>query len=271
MKFVIFNISAAGSSILINILDEKILKEAPYAEKLSSMKNVVDYNYILVPLVSLREDQQYNIDKNYIRLSSQVDITEEEIYSIYRYFKDREPDFNFQDYSISFDILNIIDSKDLDIFYTDGSYKDATKTASYACCKLLETDKNKEILMDDFSKTLYSYDMKTNSIPNGTNNIGELTGLKIASENFGGNTYQVIISDSIYSIKSFREWYYNWKNNGFRNAANKEIANKDLIESTYSSLNNKNKIVLFKWTRGHNKDYFNELCDKTAKKAAGVI
>ncbi|KAH8598064.1 ribonuclease H-like domain-containing protein [Bisporella sp. PMI_857] len=39
-----------------------------------------------------------------------------------------------------------------------------------------------------------------------------------------------IHSDSRYAIGCMTEWIYKWRSNGWRNAAGREVANKDLIE-----------------------------------------
>ena len=40
----------------------------------------------------------------------------------------------------------------------------------------------------------------------------------------------IILSDSTYGIKCFREWIYSWQKNRYRTFNNKPIKNKELIE-----------------------------------------
>ena len=55
-------------------------------------------------------------------------------------------------------------------------------------------------LYDDFTGRNFKFDAFAGKIENGTNNIGELTAIKVAIENFGNKKYQMIISDSIYGL-----------------------------------------------------------------------
>ena len=130
----------------------------------------------------------------------------------------------------------------------------------------------KDGLLDDFTGKKFIFDAFSGTIKEGTNNIGELTAIKIAIENFNNKTFQLIISDSIYGIKSYREYIHVWKNNGYKTYSKKEIKNKDLIIETYEELKEvqKNKIVLLKWTKGHDQNSFNEKCDELAKKELGI-
>lgn len=82
--------------------------------------------------------------------------------------------------------------------------------------------------------------------------------------------FQVVISDSEYGLKCIREWYYNWKANGFKTYSKKPIANKDLICSIFDKISDFQKMIFFKWVKGHNKNSFNELCDIEAKAALDI-
>jgi len=171
---------------------------------------------------------------------------------------------------MSLDVISIIDSINVDIIYSDGSSSKNNAAAGYGVCKLLEESTNGTY--DSFTGKFWTYTTYSGRIENGTNNIGELSGVKAAIINSGEKPIQIIISDNIYSIKSFREYVYTWKNNGWLAYNKKPIKNKELIQEIYSELSKKSseKIILFKWTKGHAGDSFNEICDKIAKKESGV-
>jgi ribonuclease HI len=172
---------------------------------------------------------------------------------------------NISDISFIISPLTIIEEDKLAISYSDGSFKKTTNQASYGCVRLLnESDSG---LVDDFTGKKFEYQELSGVIENGTNNIGELTGIKVVIENFSDSKFQLIISDSQYSIKCFREWFYTWRKNNWKTYAKKDILNKDLIIGISELLENSKKCVFFKWVKGHNSNSFNEVCDKLAKEA----
>ena len=66
-----------------------------------------------------------------------------------------------------------------------------------------------------------------------TNNRAELFAIYVALHNYSSfsETNEIIIySDSEYSIKSLTVWGKNWRNNGWKTSARKDVKNKDLIE-----------------------------------------
>ena len=170
-------------------------------------------------------------------------------------------------FNFSFDVCFIIDSSKMDIFYTDGSSDGKKGRSGFATIKLGNT--NDDGVYDKFSDSKREYSLWYGHIDDGTNNIGELYGIKTAVDNFGNNQFQVIISDSDYSIKSFREWYENWYKNNFIGSYHREILNRDIIENVGETIRKSNKIVVFKWVKAHSKkdkNELNDLCDEYAKK-----
>ncbi len=269
MKFIMCNIHVNDDLILESIFDQKILKEVAFnakvVSKLPGNKKKVSYDFVLIPLVELKqkEESQVLLEKElFFRTTSSTTLTNEIMHSITTALDVGE---DIKSEKISIDVIAIVDSSNFGIMYTDGSFKKVTSEASYAVYKLLNEDSNG--ILDNFTNKKFSYMEFSEKIPEGTNNIGELTGLKVAIENFDDSKYQVIISDSEYGIKCFREWYYTWKDNNFRNYAKKQIMNKDLIVNIHDKIISSKKIVLFKWIKGHNDDTFNEMCDELAKKA----
>lgn len=266
MKYILFNISVLGGNMVETEMD-KILKETPFAIKDGIKGQRMDYSYILIPVENADlEDEEFLVNQGFQQKITGV-FSNDELYSLFKLLKP----IIYKNFVFTIDIINNkLTSDSFNILYTDGSFKKATGKSSYACCQLIESVEGRDQLTDCFSGKTFSYNAFNGIIDDSTNNIGELTGIKVASEHFGERQYQIIISDSEYSIKSFREWYYTWERNDFKNYAKKPIKNEQLIKDTFKSLHDKNKIVLFKWTHGHNDDVFNEKCDELAKSVLGI-
>lgn len=253
MKYFLLTIYANKSTLLEDLLDNNILKEYGFFAKFNG-QNLI-YDNILIPYIDEVEDEDFILNKHLINTNDKYK------YSIYSVFKDA------LSYSINFQVLRDIDDTSFDIFYTDGSYSKNNDIASYGCCKLLE--ESEDGIEDYFTKKKFTYKTFNGQVTPATNNVGELTGIKIAVNNFSDKQYQLVISDSIYSIKCFREWIYNWKQNGYKGSNKKEIKNKDLIISTFEDIKKSGKTIIFKWTKGHAGDNFNEICDQLAKQISG--
>ncbi len=78
-----------------------------------------------------------------------------------------------------------------------------------------------------------------------------------------------VMSDSTYVVNCFRDrWWAKWQRNGWRNAARKPVANRDLWEPLVELVTSRN--VTFGWVKGHGGDRFNDLVDRLAVEAAGT-
>lgn len=269
MKYVLVNLECEASSALESLLDDQVLKEFAYSSKYKTPK--LAYNNILLPVKNVdKTDQAFLLNeqkvKQHIVYHQGIDYSEDIIYSLFLVFSL----ILEKSKSLSLDIGQELSDEQIGISYTDGSFSKNQTSAAYACCKLL--NESPDGLLDDFTGKKFIFDAFSGTIKEGTNNIGELTAIKIAIENFNNKTFQLIISDSIYGIKSYREYIHVWKNNGYKTYGKKEIKNKDLIIETYEELKEvqKNKIVLLKWTKGHDQNSFNEKCDELAKKELGI-
>ena len=268
-QYLLVNAVFEKSSLLESLLDDTILKEYAYGSKYKDPN--LEYDYILIPLILCDEtDQEFalNYYKLAQRITQQVGISysEDVYYSLFKVFKDALD----KSKSMSLTILDCIDEDKIGISYTDGSFSKNNETAAYACCTLLTEDANG--LLDDFTGRNFKFEAYSGKIENGTNNIGELTAIKEATKHFGDKKYQMIISDSIYGIKTYREYIHVWKNNGYKAYNKKPIKNKELIVETQDMLNEarNEKIILLKWTKGHANNSFNEKCDEMAKKELGI-
>ena len=175
-------------------------------------------------------------------------------------------------------IKRIIPAELLKLYYSDGSItkNDGSNHASYAVAELMyDLTNNCNNLSESMTGLKYSYNIYTEVIPNGTNNIGELSGLhraiKESIKNTDTDDIIVITCDSEYSIRSMREYILNWVKNDFKSNG-RDIKNIELIKSMWNDLQElvDNRIAAIRWIKGHSNDPFNELCDSEAKKVLGL-
>lgn len=268
-KYILVNLSYTTNSQVESVMDERILKEVPYSAKYKLDNNITEYHNILLEKMSYQQDEEWTryievLLKGLNNFRGDIDAQ----YTLYTILK---PILKLPVKALSIMVIGTFTDDKFGIFYTDGSSSKNKDAASYGCCKLLNESSTGEY--DDFTNKKYEYETFSGTISNGTNNVGELTGIKIALNNLNDKPYQIIISDSGYSIKTFREYIYTWRKNGYKTYSNKEIKNKDLIISSYSDMEDqwkRGKIILYKWTKGHANNPFNEICDKLAKEKLGI-
>lgn len=132
--------------------------------------------------------------------------------------------------------------------WTDGACK-SNGTGGRAGWGVLFRFKDKEYAMSGF-------------VENGTNNIGEMTAAIKALQAIDNKKLSVeLISDSQYVIKGCTEWKDGWIRKNY-----KDVKNSDLWRELHAEVEKFNSIV-FKFVRGHNGDYGNEIVDKLASSA----
>lgn len=275
-KYLITNFTFYGSSVIENAVDIA-LKNLGYSMKTSIKGTKYDYTYVLVPINTDIENLEL---EELVRTKIGPVCKEDWVKSLVSFLM--TIDFDLSNVKFTITPQRTISTDEFGIIYTDGSFKKPTKQASYGCCKI-RTDKtineNTVLLKDYFSDKLLPFEPISGVVEDGTNNIGELTGLRTAVANFNDSPFQIIISDSEYALKIFREYYHVWKNNGFRTYAGKPIANEQLVKDTYQDIINTGKLVFYKWTKGHEKltedditreFTFNDACDILAKTALGL-
>jgi len=266
MRYILLDFSSEMSSVLEDLLDNDILKEAAFTAKYKTPS--LSYNNILVPLNSDVEVPETTLflTKQHVTQWQNVSYDDSIYKSIYAMFKKLITEHS--DSNFTFTICNILDSSKFGIAYTDGSCT-RENVAGWAYCKL--TDISPEGNYDPFSKERFLHEEFSGLITEGTNNIGELTAIKVAVEHFDEKPYQIIISDSIYGIKAFREYIHVWKNNGYKTFSKKPIKNDALIKETYKEMKEiNNKLIFLKWTKGHADSAFNNICDTLAKSQSGA-
>jgi ribonuclease HI len=110
------------------------------------------------------------------------------------------------------------------------------------------------------AKELYGHEPET------TNNRMELTaaleGLKALNE----PCEVEVKTDSEYVKNGITAWVAGWKRNGWRTAAKKPVANRELWEALDEQV--ARHTTKWVWTKGHADDDENNRCDELAQKAA---
>ena len=82
----------------------------------------------------------------------------------------------------------------------------------------------------------------------------------------------IVVSDSTYVVNCFRDrWWEGWRRRGWRNAAGKPVANRDLWEPLVEAVVDGSRQVRFEWVKGHSSDPMNDRVDLLATEAAAEV
>ena len=100
---------------------------------------------------------------------------------------------------------------------------------------------------------------------NTTNNIMELTAVIESLKNLNKPCELIITTDSKYVKNGITEWIHNWKKNGWRTAAKKEVKNKMLWIELDSLIQIHS--ITWDWVKGHSGHPENERADLLANVA----
>ena len=100
---------------------------------------------------------------------------------------------------------------------------------------------------------------------NTTNNIMELTAVIESLKNLNKPCELIITTDSKYVKNGITEWIHNWKKNGWRTAAKKEVKNKELWIELDSLIQIHS--ITWDWVKGHSAHHDNERADLLANVA----
>ena len=103
------------------------------------------------------------------------------------------------------------------------------------------------------------------SSKNTTNNIMELTAVIESLKNLKKPCELIITTDSKYVKNGITEWIHNWKKNGWRTAAKKEVKNKELWIELDSLIQIHS--ISWNWVKGHSGHPENERADLLANVA----
>jgi len=80
----------------------------------------------------------------------------------------------------------------------------------------------------------------------------------------------LVVSDSTYVVNCFRDrWWEGWRRRGWRTAAGKAVANRDLWEPLIGLVVDSGRSVRLSWVKGHAGDAMNDRVDRLALEAAG--
>lgn len=105
--------------------------------------------------------------------------------------------------------------------------------------------------------------------PSTTNQRMEITAVLRALESLAGPI--LLKSDSTYVVNCFRDrWWEGWRRRGWRNAAGKPVANRDLWEPLLALALDPARGVRFDWVKGHSGDMMNDRVDMLATEAAAT-
>ena len=142
--------------------------------------------------------------------------------------------------------------------YTDGSCKSMARTTFGGWAFVVIQD----------SKEVYC---ATGSEVNTTNQRMELEAIKSALDYIKtvrrANERVVVYSDSAYAINCYtQEWYTRWQWNNWTNAKGDEVANQDLWIDIIPYFDN--FWYHFSKVKGHDKNYWNNECDRLAQMKA---
>ena len=131
--------------------------------------------------------------------------------------------------------------------YTDGACSGNPGIGGWGVVIL---DNNKEVLLN-------GGDQQT------TNNKMELTAAIKALEYFEVKQDLIINTDSKYVKDGIESWIKNWKKNGWKTSAKKEVKNKELWIRLDDLINKHN--VVWVWVKGHAGNKYNDKADSLAR------
>ncbi|AGH32146.1 Rnase H [Vibrio phage 11895-B1] len=106
-------------------------------------------------------------------------------------------------------------------------------------------------------------------IPDGTNNISELTACILALEALKEPCKVTLHTDSQYCIKSMTQWLSGWKSRGWMTANKGAVKNVDLIKRLDQLC--QTHCVEWVWVKGHSGVFYNEKADELACKASASL
>ena len=110
------------------------------------------------------------------------------------------------------------------------------------------------------------------SLPEGTNNIGELLGLLYAITDHADVTELIIQADSKYAIDTYSSWMDGHRRRGWETSAKKPVANRDILERLIAARDARRASgmpdVVLEHVRGHSGHRLNSWADERAVRAS---
>jgi Ribonuclease HI len=106
------------------------------------------------------------------------------------------------------------------------------------------------------------------SIPDGTNNIGELLGLLHAIRDHADVRELIVQADSMYAINTYTTWMDGHRRRGWVTSAKKPVANRDILEQLIAVRDARRAAglpdVVLEHVRGHTGHRLNSWADERA-------
>ena len=133
--------------------------------------------------------------------------------------------------------------------YTDGACRGNPGKGGWGC--FIKYPNNKE-------EQLYGGELET------TNNRMELTAAIKGIEFISPENDIALYTDSTYVRNGITQWLEKWKNNNWKTASSKPVANRDLWESLNRVVESR-KVSWF-WVKGHSGDPGNTMADILANR-----
>lgn len=162
-------------------------------------------------------------------------------------------------YSIHLNVEDIM--AHLDIF-TDGGFSRKQGNVGSWAFVIIHNDK---IIHQDSGtvQNTTSQQMEMNAIRKALKYVAEQT-----FPNFHNVTI-TLTSDSQYCVKGLTEWWPDWKRRGWRTSGGEPVKNLNIWKALLPLAHETFKSVEFKWVRGHNGNYYNEIADRLCNEALG--
>lgn len=133
-------------------------------------------------------------------------------------------------------------------YYTDGGYSIPKHTGGWACV----------VVNNGKYVTHFAEELK-HSTSNRAEMMALICALNLAAKEKKPTT---IFTDSMYLVKGYRHWMFQWKDKGWKNTKGKDVKNADLWRKIFSLWQNYIKV---KFVKGHSTSEFNNLADSLAK------
>lgn len=110
------------------------------------------------------------------------------------------------------------------------------------------------------------------SLPEGTNNIGELLGLLRAIEDHADVEHLIVQADSKYAIDTYSSWMDAHRRRGWKTSTGSATKNRDLLEQLIAARDARRAAglpdVVLEHVRGHRGHVLNEWADERAVRAS---
>lgn len=109
------------------------------------------------------------------------------------------------------------------------------------------------------------------AIVSGTNQVAELSAMIQALRDVPMDVPLIVVSDSLYAVKSATVWMNGWKAKGWKKADGGIVSNVELMIALDQAMAARRAPFAIRWTRGHAGDHLNEHADQRCFDAARSV